>query len=475
MIPQITQIWDYIGSAWNNFQDKELVENFWAALASGNQYVFSHVSNVQFSRTIDYMYPTFDYGPETFIIVYSGLTTDLTVSPIVNGQEQVLNGGFETNTSGWISYGSVPFVRSNTYAHTGTWSIKLPANNSSAGAKYSFGGSQLPSSTLTAWFKLGSLPSTGQAGSIGLLAVDENDMIVAMSLAAVNTTAWQKVTIYSQLPNIRGLIVYSLTAVDVYVDDVSLQRTGYFEYALPEYTYSVPTITYKYTYNGVVYTGTYTENVDYLISSELNSLIWIGTIIPDRRYSDKRVLIGTADHVYRINPVLGDVWSRQCGFKIQTMYPSYGSFGQEKYTHLKQLIWSLDFYQQQAPSIYTLRNAYGIARGLPFAYESGIMSYTTVGGLYNVTIGGDTFIFPSGVRPGPIGYYDKFEVLASGLELYDYISNPSLINTYTNPYTRRSTLIYDLDASLSGISFSQDFLDTYMAKIIPEQIQYLTI
>jgi len=478
MIPQITQIWDYIGSAWSNFQDKELTEYFWASLASGMQYTHAHVSNVQFSRTIKYMYPTFDYGPEVFYMVYSGATEVLTVIPLDPSNEQIENGGFETNTSGWISQGSVAFSRSNSYAHTGTWSLLLPTNTTSCVAKYTFGGNQLPSSMIEAWFYLSATREAERmkAGPIGLLALDENGLIISVALANTMTSGWQKLSIYNQAGNIRGVAVYNMAAYNVYVDDVSVKRSDLFEYPLPEYTYSMPTLAYKYKYNGITYSGLYTEGTDYLISAELNSLIWLNrSIHKDLRFSDKSVLYGIADHVYRINPVLGDVWARQCGFKIASMFPYYGTFGQEKYKHLKMLIWGLDYYQTQAPSTHTLKHAYGMTRGLPFAYESGIMSYTYSSGLYRASIGGDTFIFPSGIRPLSTGYYDKFEILASGLELYDYVSGPTVLSLYTNPYNRRSTLIYDVDNSLSGLSFSREFLDTYMANIIPEQIQYLTI
>jgi len=494
MIPQITRLWDYVGTAWDSFENKDVIETFWLALLSGHQHIMEYTGNVQFSRTIDMMYPTYDYGPENYMIVYSGAIEDLTVGPIKTTVEQVLNGGFEISTSGW-SYNAAasPFSRSNTVVHGGSWALKIPGTQRSNDATYVFGGTQRGSSTLTAWVYIASGYLSTDFGSVGMavqgpikksfpkgtketpLATDFwYTATMASVLANLSIPGWQKLTMHIQAGNITQIQIVNTTNKDIYLDDVSFKTLALFEYPLPDFTYSVPTLTYKYTYNGVVYSGIYTQDVDYVMSAELNSLAWVGSgIVPDQRFTNKGVLMSTADHVYRINPVLGHVWAKQCGFNIPSMYSQYRAYGQDKYTHLKQFIWSLDYYQNQAPNITTLKNAYGVARGLPFAYESGLMSYSLISGLYTTSIGGYSHIFPSGVMPLASGYYNKFSVLVSGLDLYDYTTNPALIDSYTNVYTRRSTLVYKVSPTLSGISFSQDFLDSYTAKIMPEQIQYL--
>ena len=475
MSSQIENIWNNIGTAWDEFEDKPLIEKFWNALASGNQYTYSHVGNVQFSRTIDLMDGSFDYGPEIFYIVYSGTSEEVNVEPVTEGIEQILNGGFESDTVGWdLAYGRNLAVRTNLLSHTDSWSLFLGAQDTQA--LYTFGGSQVPFSTAEAWFYVDDNGYPMYPGNVGVDIVDVDGNII--STASVDETivdTWQKVTLYSQAANIRGIVIRNVSAgASVYVDDISLKRTGFFEFHIPEFTYSIPTITYDYKYNGISCTGTYNEGIDYFISSEMNSIIWISTPVKDLRYSTTGVIIGKANHVYRINPVLANVWAAQCGFNVHADAPQYNTFGQETYKHLKMLIWALNYYQNQVPSIYTLKNAYGISSGCPFAYTSGIMNYSLVGDFYNISLGNDIYILPEGVQPAPSGYYTQFAVIASGLELYDYTTNPALIDTYANTYTRRSTLLYQLDPSVSNLPYSQNFRDSYIERIMPTQIRYLT-
>jgi len=83
-IPQVAVLWNYISSAYTNFQDKQLVEEFWMAMGNGIQLLYDNVGNTQTSRTMQYMEPTFNYGPQRYIVAYSG-----TLPPYVH-QEQIL-------------------------------------------------------------------------------------------------------------------------------------------------------------------------------------------------------------------------------------------------------------------------------------------------------------------------------------------------------------------------------------------------
>lgn len=268
-------------------------------------------------------------------------------------------------------------------------------------------------------------------------------------------------------PNLFYMVWSGQTNSDI---NVTLTTSGTFEIGLEDWVYSIPTIKYEYLYNGVTYSGVYQEGVHYTISG-MSSLVW-GNTYPtrDRRFPLTSALVGYAPNVYRINPILMNTWGRFCGFDYRYL-SSYSVFGNNRYNHLKMLIWGLTYKQMQAPSIKTLKDAFGMARGLPFAYESGLLSYVYSSGHYNVSAGGYTYTFPSGLTPVPSGVIDKFSILCSGYSLDDYFSNPSVIVARTTPFNRRSTLVYTLGAA-SGLSYSSEFFNAYMNKITPSQIQY---
>lgn len=334
MSVDVTKLWDVLGSSWDNFQDKSTVEAFWQGLASGIDAANQLNLETQKSRSLLYMSPSIDTGPDEYYWVYSGLSTDLTVEILASG--------------------------------------------------------------------------------------------------------------------------------------------GLFAYQVDDWTYSIPEITYSYKYQGVTYSGIYTENVDYTISG-MNHIIW-GPTPPtyDPRFGDKGVLIGYARHVYRLNPVLMNVWARNCGFTYDD-FGSYSNYGNNTYDHLKMLVWALITNRLRGPSIKTLKDAFGISRGMPFAYNAGDLTSATIGDHSVVTVGDDTYVLPSGMVPIPNGAVNKFDLLASGLNLWDYVTNAGLVNGYTNAYNRRNTLVYQIDSTLSGLSYSHDFHDAYVSGLMPVQLQYFII
>ncbi len=330
----VSVLWDAIGSSWENFQDKSTVEAFWQGLASGIDAANQLNLEVQKSRSLPYMSPTIDSGPDEYYWVYSGLSTDLTVEPLASG--------------------------------------------------------------------------------------------------------------------------------------------GLFAYQIDDWTYSIPEITSIYKYRGVTYSGIYNENVDYTISG-MNHIIW-GTTPPDydQRFGDKGVMVGYARHVYRLNPVLMNVWARNCGFTYSDL-TSYSTYGNDQYDHLKMLVWALITNRMRGPSIKMLKDAFGISRGMPFAYNAGELTSHVIGGYPILTIGEDTYILPSGMVPIPDGTVNKFDLLASGLNLWDYVTNAGLVNGYSNSYNRRNTLVYQINSTLSGLSYSHDFHDVYVSGLMPVQLQHFII
>jgi hypothetical protein len=477
--PQITNLWNYISSAYADFQDKPFIENFWSAMGSGIQRIYDNVGNTQGSRTMSYMGPTFDYGPQRYIIGYSGtLPAYITASgtniqiPVVTanvpGAENITNTDFEISTSGWVL--SSGATRTNTRAHNGSWSLSITAGNS---ASYTFPAKITAPLHFEMWIYVQS-----NSGSSGVLLYGPNGLLLTLLPDLTKLNQWQKLSSDHLTSAItRVLIINQNSPLAIFADDVSLKNLCQFSFQTDEWTYSIPTLQYSYSYNGVTYSGVYTQGTDYAINSSFNSVLWIGNSpIPDRRYTGIGVMNVVAPSVYRINPALANIWCRAIGLDIKTQYPNYRTFGQDKYTHLKMFAWAMSSHRRSAPSIYTLRNAYGIARGLPFAYASGLLSWTSVCGLYNVTIGGYTHVFPSGIIPRPAGVsYNAFEVIASGLNLWDYTTNAGLIAPRSNYFNQNNTLYYQLDSTVSGLSFSQDFVNNTLTAIMPVQIRALTM
>jgi len=326
--------WEYIGSAWQNFEQKAKIETFWGALESGITRVLNETLTVQSSRYLPHMASSYNSGPYQLYIVWSGQAADLTITPLASG--------------------------------------------------------------------------------------------------------------------------------------------GLFEYDIEDWTYSIPAITYEYVYNGATVTGTYSENTHYRIVNN-HHLVWnMAPPAVDPRFPGTGTLLGYAKDVYRINPLLMNTWARFCDFSL-TDYVRYGSYGANYYKHLKMLIWALVYKQMQAPTIKTLRDGFGISRGLPFAYESGIMSSTYVTNHYELSLSGDTYILPSGMYPISSGSVNKFDVLCSGLSLWDYTTNPGIINQYSNTFNRRNTLVYQVSSSLAGATYASGFFNDYMERITPSQLQYFVI
>ena len=357
-------LWNSLGTAWQTFQDKPLIEALWSGLAISVDTVNAFALEVQKSRSLEYMSPLIDVGPEMYTIIYSGLATEVNV-------------------------------------------------------------------TLT------SVP-----GDDNLLT--ENNGILSQE-------------------NGEGLSWFSILTSGVS-----------FSYALDNWTYSIPELLVNYKYRNVTYSGLYTEGNQYIIS-DLSYITWGDILpVPDIRYPDTCTLIAYAPHVWQINPVLMETWARFCGLDYAT-FLDYDTYGQSALKHLKMLIWGLVYKQMCAPSIKTLKDAYGLARGLPFAYAAGNLTSTIVNGLCNISIGNDLYIMPSGVQPIASGYVDQFDLIASGLNLWDYKTKPTLAIQHGGIFAARNTLIYQLDSTLSGINYSQEFFDTYISKIMPEQVQYYKI
>lgn len=324
------ELWSLLGSAWEKFQNRDVILNTWQSMLNASDRMLDNVLQVQKSRSLAYLTPLVEHGPEEYTIVHSGL------------------------------------LDTNTY------------------------------------------------------------------------------------PVISGL----------------------FSFYVGEYTESIPTLNVTYWYNGIKYTASYIENIDYLVSG-YSHIIWTGAPpLWDTRYSGISTTTLYASSVKRYNPLLMGLFARMVGLDLNT-FKLYNTYGNSLYTHLKYMIWALFYYQMSAPSIHTLENAYGIVRGLPFTYTGGNITHTLISGLWNVSDSSFTYILPSGMSPVPSGSYYPFEIIASGLTLYDYTTDSGLCFSQSNAYQMNNTIVYKYTAP--DVNFSPTYLNTYITNLMPLQLQYKVI
>lgn len=334
----IKSLWNHLGSFWGDFQNKDRIEYFWSALASGIQTTYDYLIDIQKSRSFDYANMWINISPELYTIVVSGLTQNI------------------------------------------------------------------------------------YAGS------------------------------------------------------------GIFTYPIEEWIYSIPTLTQKYKTSTTTVNKTYTEGLDYYVSG-YNSLVWtnISGIQYDNRYPNDERLEVFASQVLQINPIIMNTWGRALDFRRDyiTQYATYknsNSF-ESRLLHIKYLLWALTYKSLNPPSVKNLRDAYGIVRGMPFAYNSGVINNSLqLDSSYIVTVDDDTYYLPSGLVPLSTGsVLAKFDLLASGLDLYDYQKYPNQIATLSgiNMFNQNNTLRYTLSTAVQNISgYNSDFLDSYMTRLLPAQQQF---
>ena len=241
---------------------------------------------------------------------------------------------------------------------------------------------------------------------------------------------------------------------------------------------SIPTLVRYYNdTQDTLLSGVYVEGVDYTISG-LNTLVWqraSGWPPTDPRYTNGNLMNLYAEHVYRVNPILLDVWAKAINFNTSAMLSgSYYPFVSgtitlsQQYEHIKQLIWGLNYKRVASPTIKTLRDAFGIARGLPFAYNAGTMTSAYNVDHYDLTIGDDVYVLPAGVNPIPDGAVGKFDILVSGLNLYDWVNGYDVLAPLvSHPWRIRKTLKLSLDTSIESFTYDADFFSAYSTKITP--------
>lgn len=124
--------------------------------------------------------------------------------------------------------------------------------------------------------------------------------------------------------------------------------------------------------------------------------------------------------------------------------------------HLKDLIWGYSVLTRRDPNTSTLKQSMALAYDYPFSYEDG--EVTDITGRY-VTISGVrdyTYDLGDGVHPlvGVSDQVKRFDILASGINIYDYNSHPQLIESLnTGSYTDKINETLTTEAENEALPF----------------------
>lgn len=141
--------------------------------------------------------------------------------------------------------------------------------------------------------------------------------------------------------------------------------------------------------------------------------------------------------------------------------------------HLKYLSQGLTNALAKGPTFKNLKNAFCLISGMPFCYESGIVSNVWEDSTYNyVSIsGGNTYQFSkpltSAVRAGDV--VERFHILASGINLHDYISSSGIIAEITqdNPEEYWYTLGIQRSCRTYNLNHYPPFVDYFTNQLLP--------
>lgn len=255
--------------------------------------------------------------------------------------------------------------------------------------------------------------------------------------------------------------------------------SGYSYYSFPPYTYFISGV-YLVTYSGTINQDVYSEQIveiDYEFGSSTGHRFKIPYVS------------GTGPFTYyinnskRINPALFDVYGNMIGLTYDSWKNNYyHPFALQQGTtlnslsssptnisgqtyidlrleHYKYLIWALSYYQRADYTLGNIKNAIGISAGLPFTWLSGVISEVTDD--YITVNHGTNFIryyrtiIPSGYQAENFKTYvvgsgvSQFEVLTSGVEVYDYYNYSGLISgLYSSNLERTSFYAIVMNAGI---------------------------
>jgi len=237
------------------------------------------------------------------------------------------------------------------------------------------------------------------------------------------------------------------------------------------------------------------ENTNYTISANKEYITFVD-------YPDTDPFTATANQsnvnygllymsgVSIVNPFLFNYWGRIANVDIDLYLDStYNNYVttvngieytqiQKDLTFYKYFIWSLIYLRKKAYTFDTIENLLGIVYGFPFAYESGLVTDISALGMgHTITISGeigeivysldeplDNFIAVSEADE-----ISSFQLLVSGFEYNDYISDSGLICTYASgEVDRYSTTVITIPDIISGTLSEANAISGLIESVIPE-------
>ena len=101
--------WKYLGTSWEKFEDKELIEQIWLAFSQTTGKLTDNLFSLQQSRVMDVLPPTIVDGPDTRLLIFAGKNKNV-VLPVQNET----GFSFQFNTLNWVY--SIPQIE---LTHTG--------------------------------------------------------------------------------------------------------------------------------------------------------------------------------------------------------------------------------------------------------------------------------------------------------------------------------------------------------------------
>jgi hypothetical protein len=283
-------------------------------------------------------------------------------------------------------------------------------------------------------------------------------------------------------------IIYSVNSPEYSGLINTISGTGYQEFYITPGTFSIPTLTYYYysTSGTLSSLQTMSEGVNYTIQ-DMERIRFLGSppFIPNYNQTHFNGNKLSAATTQRVNPALWGVLPKLVGLSDSDIrnntYPAFKVSGsqEENLTHFKNLVWGLQNGLRAKPTIANIEHLYGLARGLPFAYESGIYNGVSISNntypytLGNIVLSGYTYL-TSG------SYVSKFQVLLSGINVYDYVNNYSAISGYCSQDAEKYGLVvisedYVLPSGVPPLSYNVAALSGLLSNYLPADLKFITI
>ena len=212
---------------------------------------------------------------------------------------------------------------------------------------------------------------------------------------------------------------------------------------------------------------------------------------PDLRYginSKKQGVNLYAEIAYRLNPLITHLYSVLTDSDLivtdsivhwpftydgEPAIPNIEdelSFRLEKAKLINYISWGLYYLKQQRPSIQNLKRIYNILYNLPFSYQAGTVSINGD----NCTVGDYTYYLPGGESWSVVSGQElqRFELLTSGIEIKDRITDSALIGTTFKELENTYSFILNVNLS-NRSSINTTMLNNFNEKYVDKIWNYV--